>query len=537
MAIKQMITMNKLIQALVGGWIATSLVGCGTSEENQNVAGIDGSGDKIRVTAQGPVNGFGSVIVDGERYDTSHTTFYRRGVAVNEADFEVGDMVVVVGYKQDAKLVAETVYFEPSLSGRVEAYDITAGVITLLGQRVKLDADTVIGAELSDKSLLGEDITVSGWQNDSDIRATRIVQNSTSQATQVRGHVHSIDKNAMRLSVGGLRVDYSAVNSMPVLQQGDIVVVSGDLAGNDVDRILRASSVVKQSVDQIKIPAAGNGTLSGFVRNREGNVRFWLNSVEVHLSEQTLFENGSVNDLMSGNLVRVRGTYNTNGILQANAIRITRFADKRSFSGEITDITMLGSDRAKIAINSNKFLLEADTALVDLQQFHSRLSAADLRVGDYVVVNAIATADGYRASTVKRTELGVNDRKFDGSDVLPFDWGFNPGNANPNDPNENMLFSGRLTKVEPSRGYIRLSNVYIKLRANTETQIIASNGKPLSQTEFTAELGAALNSNRLVWINVQGDLRNNTTDGDFLWADKIYFWFDKAGQEITPAMP
>lgn len=532
-----MITMNKLIQTLVSGWMAASLVGCGTSTDNTKVAGIDGSGDKIRVAAQGPVNGFGSVIVHGDHYDTSHATFYRRGMAVSESDFEVGDMVAVVGYEQDSKLVAETVYFEPALSGRVEAYDIAAGVITLLGQRVKLDADTVIGAELSDKALVGEDITVSGWQSDSEIHATRIVQNAVPQATQVRGYAHRIDEFAMRLSVGGLLVDYSAVNTMPSLQEGDIVVASGELVEQGNERVLQALSLVKQGVDQIKVPALGYATLSGLVRNREGSVRFWLNSIEVRLSEQTLIENGNVNDLMGGNLVRVRGSYNTSGALQADTIRITRFADKRSFSGEITDIAMLGVDRAQIAVSNTKFLLEADTALVNLQQPHSRLSAADLRVGDYVVVSAIATANGYRASAVKRTALGVNDRKFDGSDVLPFNWGFNPGNANPNDPNENMLFSGRLTKVEPSRGYIRLSNVYIKLRANTETQIIASNGKLLSQTEFTAELGAALNSNRLVWVNVQGDLRNNTTDGDFLWADKIYFWFDKAGQEITPAMP
>ena len=124
-------------RALLAAVLALAISACGTGDEE--VAGIDGSGDKVvdpvapdvpetpeipenpdpepplplpdaTIAVEGTINGFGSLIVHGERYDTSRARFYRNNMPASERDFEVGDMVALLGFREDGKLYARDVF-------------------------------------------------------------------------------------------------------------------------------------------------------------------------------------------------------------------------------------------------------------------------------------------------------------------------------------------------------------------------------------------------------------------------------------------
>ena len=59
--------------------------------------GISGTGNMSSGFALGPIDGFGSVIVNGVRFDTSSATFTAEGMPATQADLAVGQVVEVQG--------------------------------------------------------------------------------------------------------------------------------------------------------------------------------------------------------------------------------------------------------------------------------------------------------------------------------------------------------------------------------------------------------------------------------------------------------
>ena len=149
------------------------------------VAGIDGGGAlppmATGVTSQGPITGFGSIIVNGVRYDTSGATFTIDGVAGTEADLAVGQIVTVQGTlnSNGTTGVANTVLFDDAVEGPIESIDLGTSSMVVLGQTVIINGDTSFEDDISPRSLdglsPGDVVEVSGYRNSSDeVVATRI---------------------------------------------------------------------------------------------------------------------------------------------------------------------------------------------------------------------------------------------------------------------------------------------------------------------------------------------------------------------------
>ena len=67
-------------------------------DEPTQMAGIDGSGTTPGpIVTFGTITGFGSVMVNGVRYDTSNATFLVDGQIATETSLAVGDVVIVRG--------------------------------------------------------------------------------------------------------------------------------------------------------------------------------------------------------------------------------------------------------------------------------------------------------------------------------------------------------------------------------------------------------------------------------------------------------
>lgn len=571
-------------RALLAVVLIVSLNACGSGDE---VSGIDGSGQKVdpvvapnepevpqipppvdpeppeepeppvepepprpdaTIAVEGTINGFGSVIVHGERYDTSRARFYRNGMLASERDFEVGDMVALLGFREDGKLYARDVYFTPALSGRVESFDEQKGTLKLFGQTVTLDADTVIGADLDSAALWGETITISGWQSDGQVRATRVSISPNVKTAVVRGNISSIDGDG-RAYVGDIWVDLSALVDAPALDQGDLSYFEGEVIypENNGPRYLLASRAERVAntlaANQTAIESI---TAAGILRNIAQNTYFTINDVQVNIgpATQSLTPTIALSELRAGQLVVVQGEPSGNRQINAHTIKVLELERKEPFSGVIEDVTV-----SSVTVGGMSFDITAATALVDIQQAHSRITPADLRVGEYVVLSAIHYGSGYEALSVKRTAQGLNDFKYDGTDKVLYDWGFPIDVA---DAGPSKLYSARVHAAHPSSLELEIgpwnrtdAEMGQMLRVQIKHPSVGASFGELNFTEVYNDAGESgglagaaavtedifnhLSEGRLVWVSFQA----STLPYGRLAVEKLHVMVDREGRHIT----
>ena len=116
--------------------MATLLTSCGGGIGD--LAGGVGSGGSG--LAEGTVTGFGSVYIDGERYDDSRAVVTEEGaLGVRPAALKIGQRVRV---RSSADNVAESIEVVTELVGPIESVEAESGGsqwLTVLGQRVRID--------------------------------------------------------------------------------------------------------------------------------------------------------------------------------------------------------------------------------------------------------------------------------------------------------------------------------------------------------------------------------------------------------------
>jgi len=129
---------------LVTMTVALAIAGCGGG--NETVAGIDARGNPVAsaVAARGAITGFGSVIVNGVTYDTSSATFTIDGSDGLQSDLAVGDVIVLIGTVEadGTSPTALSITFDDAVEGPITAIDSVAQTLTVLGQLVRIDAET-----------------------------------------------------------------------------------------------------------------------------------------------------------------------------------------------------------------------------------------------------------------------------------------------------------------------------------------------------------------------------------------------------------
>ncbi|MGI9235943.1 MAG: DUF5666 domain-containing protein, partial [Woeseiaceae bacterium] len=107
--------------------------------------------------AQGPISTFGSVVVNGVRYDTSSATFTINGAAGSQDDLRVGQVVTVSGTIDDDGVdgSADDVNFDDNVKGPIQSIDLGTSQIVVLGQTVLINPETSFDDSISPASIDG----------------------------------------------------------------------------------------------------------------------------------------------------------------------------------------------------------------------------------------------------------------------------------------------------------------------------------------------------------------------------------------------
>lgn len=165
----------------------------------------------------GAITGFGSVIVNGVRFDDSGAEIEDEDGGRHGADdLKLGAQVEVVASSIDREAgtgVATRIRFGSEIKGPVEAVDVAAGRLTVLGQTVIVTPRTVFDDRLAG-GLAGVAVDalveVHGQYDaaQSAVVATRIEREDSTSEYKLRGELHSLDTAARSFRIGDALIRY-----------------------------------------------------------------------------------------------------------------------------------------------------------------------------------------------------------------------------------------------------------------------------------------------------------------------------------------
>jgi Domain of unknown function (DUF5666) len=301
------------------------LVSCGGSDG----VGSGGTGLASSGTQYGAINGFGSVIVESNRYDDSIATVTieedpSNPKVVSNSDLRLGMQVQVIFDNTDRALSIRAI---PSVLGRIDA--ITASTMQVAGQTIVLTGTPAVPLVLDGASALadlvvGDRVVVYGRIDQLNrVLATRIERraNSLPTVTRVSGSVVTIAPGGTSFTIGGLAV---AINASTIKEPAGLTLSVGQKitvwASADPASGALTASLLKSDPEEV----ASNSTWrsSGAIRELTTVAKtFRLGEVLVDYSSSS-FEDGVVGNLANGKIVRVKGV-SRNGVLVASEIHFT----------------------------------------------------------------------------------------------------------------------------------------------------------------------------------------------------------------------
>lgn len=352
------------------------------------------------VVTTGVVTGFGSVYVNGVRYETSGAQFEIEGRQGTQADLKVGDVVQLKGRRGGSGAAsAERIVHRNSVEGPIAAIDATTNRITVLGQTVLVSAATSFDDSISPASLegleVGDVIEVSGLPNSSgQIEATRIEPAAPGETWEVVGRIAGFDGTAKRFRINDLVVDYAtaAVDDFGAVgpRDGDVVEVKGTSLATDGSLVATRVEFLGNK-DMRPDGASGEVEIEGYVTRFVSATDFDVANRPVTTNASTVYRGGTAADLKADARVEVEGTLDAAGVLVALKVEFKRRANVRVEAA----IESLDTATSTFKVLGIEVAVDASTRVEDKSANRSQsFRFADLRAGDPVAVRGLESPAG-----------------------------------------------------------------------------------------------------------------------------------------------
>jgi hypothetical protein len=386
--------------------------------------------DEPGVVKMGPITGFGSVFVDGERFETSDsgTSYLSDDDPVGEDDLAVGMIVRVRASTTNAagEWIADDVEFDEDLKGPVDS--VGADSFVALGQTVNVSSDTRFDSGVSLATLgAGDIVEVSGYRNGADeIDASYVERKTLSDVEEyeVLGQVRDLDTDALTFRIGGLTVDYSGAVLDDLgngLADGSLVEVEDEnrayAAG---DGVMLATQVEGEFIGEFKDDddrdSDGDGIrdddgedddreqfeVVGRVAGITNANSFQLGALEVRHGAGTEFYRGTAADIAVGVHVEVEGDLSGNVI---NAREIEFEDNDARISGLVNEVDVENDQVVVmgIRVDVSQAAIEDDAA--DVMPF----TLDDLNVGDFVELEGSESEDLVVAEELERDDTSDSE--------------------------------------------------------------------------------------------------------------------------------
>ncbi|MEQ1848537.1 MAG: DUF5666 domain-containing protein, partial [Nitrospira sp.] len=201
--------------------LAGLLAACGSEGAPSVSASGSGSGS---ASASGTITGFGSVFVNGKKFETSGSSFTVDGQSGSQSDLKVGMTVTVNGSFNGNQRSASTVRQKDAVEGLVQSVAADGVSLVVMGQTVFIDNTTLIDDNIPGRNIqnlvAGTDtVEVNGHiRQNGIIQATFIEKKLVGVTPEVRGFVNNHASGSATFRIGTLTVSYSGadISDMPV---------------------------------------------------------------------------------------------------------------------------------------------------------------------------------------------------------------------------------------------------------------------------------------------------------------------------------
>ncbi len=396
--------------------------GCGSSSDNQT-AGIDGSGAPVASNTNGTIDGFGSVIVNGLRYNSDKAQILINGETAMEDNLRVGYQVHITGsIAIDGSATADKIEFTPTLVGTIEQIDATNNRLLLLGQSVYITNNTIFDAAITPKQItglaVGNKILVSGLlAADGSVSATRIDLVSANQI-QLTGFIRELDESNSTFKLNQQVVGFASAQLINVdnsrLQNGMLVTAAGTLDNNTQLQALRITKVNTRFSNSIK-----NVDVEGFITRFVSTTDFDVAGTNITTNAMTRYENDNTAGLKLGAKIEVKGTPDNTGKLVAEKIALEPRSNNK-ISGTVTKLLIANNSgivTGDLELDGANIQTTINTRYEDKGPSHiKRFNLGTIQVGDYLDVTGYSSGAGFIATKIEREEADEEnvEREFEG---------------------------------------------------------------------------------------------------------------------------
>jgi Domain of unknown function (DUF5666) len=388
---------------------ALAITACGGGGDGGNAAQSTASGSTF---ASGPITGFGSVIVNGVRFDDSNATVTDDdGIGHRSDELRLGmmteiDSAAITGDDNGGlRSLARAIRFGSEIVGPVTSVAADGSSLVVLGETVKVNPTTLLDDRLvGGLAALVPGTSVVEIHGVLDVTtgiytATRIEPKPNALFFKLRGVVSNIDKTAhtLRIGSGTETVSYDAIaaNVPAALDNGLLVRVrlqTTQVAGQWVAATI--VSGVRKLEDHDEAEIEGTITASTF----ETDKKFSVNGIAVDASN-AVFPNGSAG-IVLGARVEVKGKA-VAGVVIATRVNVEDEHDR-----EVEGFELHGAISALDA-TAKTFVLRGVTVSFAATTIEFRKgTVADIANGKKVEVKGVRSADG---STLTATRISFED--------------------------------------------------------------------------------------------------------------------------------
>ena len=396
--------------------IATALGSCGGGGGG---GGESSSGTSI--TTVGKVDGFGSVYVNGIKFDTSETRYQVDDEeGFDDSSLGLGMVVRVEGEVSDDGMtgIADYIEYDDDLEGPIDAGSLSVGdgvtTFTILGMAVAVDAnDTVFDDGASYEGLAeGQELEVSGFFDGTQIVASRIeLQTDAEDDYEVKGTVASYDSNgvALVLQNGSIAGPYPLSDSVELDIPADPVGLFVELKLENNGGTVEVVRIESEDRDRLE-DEDEDVSLRGILVIGSNN-EYSLNGVTFEVSPLTRYEPASlegsltagmeieVEGRMQGDLLIAEKIEAEDGEIEIEA-RVSSVQVNDEKNGAITLDLGNGQTVTVQVNNSTLFEDDSDSDLNDDDSFN----LSELTDSDYLEIEAIQLNSQYTAVHVERED-------------------------------------------------------------------------------------------------------------------------------------
>jgi Putative Ig domain/Domain of unknown function (DUF5666) len=308
------------------------LGGCGGGGSSSPATGST-SGS---AAASGTVTGFGSVFVNGKRFEANDVEVRHDGITerctvnpTTTCGLKQGMTVTVTGSFDGNKWVAGTLVQKDAVEGLVQSIAADGSSLVVMGRTVLVDRGTLIDNNISGQNILsllvGKDsVEVNGYiRPTGEIQATFIEKKAVGTVTpEVRGFAKNHDAGTKTFQIGGLNVVYdnnTITIDMPNPTGNAWNGLFVEVKGTNFDSATTTLIATKIEPENQVVQQADEFEVEGFVTQVVGPGNFFIGTTHVQTTPSTEFRGGTIDEIVEGVKLSVDGEL-ANGILTATHV-------------------------------------------------------------------------------------------------------------------------------------------------------------------------------------------------------------------------